>query len=133
MSINADVEITFDDPVQILELNQLITDPDDHSWANCLVIIRQFPKYYALNGLHTQKEEDGAVSVSMKMKELKPIQLMKWHLHHLVMDQISEGHIHLEDLTNEELGELYTEGHICEEEYNEWASKPNKFKSCSSH
>lgn len=128
MSINANAELNFDDKVQILELDQLITDPDDDCWANCLVIIRHRPmksnwftltrqqqplKYYAVHNVDfDEKNDDGTVSVSIKMKELTPHQLMKWDMHELVVDEISEGHLQLEDLTNKELRELYTEGYI---------------------
>ncbi len=135
MSINANAEITFDDKVQILELDQLITDPDDHCWANCLVIIRHRPmksnwftlsrqqqplKYYAVHDVDfDEKNDDGTVSVSIKMKELTPHQLMKWDMHELVVDEIDEGHLHLEDLSKEELEELLNEDYLSEEEYNE--------------
>ena len=135
MSINANAEITFDDKVQILELDQLITDPDDHCWANCLVIIRHRPmksnwftlsrqqqplKYHAVHDVDfDEKNDDGTVSVSIKMKELTPHQLMKWDMHELVVDEIDEGHLHLEDLSKEELEELLNEDYLSEEEYNE--------------
>ena len=135
MSINANAELNFDDKVQILELDQLITDPDDHCWANCLVIIRHRPmksnwftlsrqqqplKYYAVHDVDfDEKNDDGTVSVSIKMKELTPHQLMKWDMHELVVDEIDEGHLHLEDLSKEELEELLNEDYLSEEEYNE--------------
>jgi hypothetical protein len=53
------------------------------------------------------------------MKELTPHQLMKWDMHELVVDEIDEGHLHLEDLSKEELEELLNEDYLSEEEYNE--------------